>query len=352
MREKKTILLTGATGLVGSYLLKELLNAGQRVFVLSRATGDKTAESRVEQVVNFWDKDTLKNNRENLKVFNSDITRQNLGLSSREYKDIQQQTNIIYHSAAITEFNWPLEEIRKINVEGTRNILELAKGAKNIERINHLSTAYVCGNYNGVFSENDLDKGQSFNTTYEQSKFEAEKLVVEYRKKGLWIDIFRPPIIVGETQTGKTIKFQGFYQLLYMCRLEIFDVLPGKDIEVNMVAVDALARSIILISDKSSEKNKTYNTFKNKTVKVEDVIDLYSRITGKKKPNLVNIREFDTKQLTPIQRRLLQFNIFAFPANAKLDSYKTNEYLASLGFIYPDLDKIFLTHLIEFTERK
>src|SRR5205823_6206999 len=106
----------------------------------------------------------------------------------------------IIHSAASVSFSLPLDESRAINVEGTRSILDLAELAQRrggLRRLSYVSTAYVAGDRRGVFGEDDLDLGQGFRNPYEQSKFEAEKLV---RSRMDWVptQVFRPSIVVGE----------------------------------------------------------------------------------------------------------------------------------------------------------
>ena len=161
---QKTVFLTGATGLVGSYLLKILLQEGYKVYVLARGKDNKNARDRVTDVLEFWDKDVLSKTQ-----------------------------------------NPPSPPF----VKGGQGGFSEQKG--KLKKVNHISTAYICGDYKGAFKEEDLDVGQKFNSTYEQSKFEAEKLVEKYRKGGLWIDVFRPPIIIGESNTGKILQFRNIY---------------------------------------------------------------------------------------------------------------------------------------------
>jgi thioester reductase-like protein len=203
---KPTVFLTGATGLVGSYLLKVLLENGHKVYALGRNKNDQKGKNRVVTALKFWNKKAYSTYGKNLIVVGGDITQRNLGIKKAKLKKIQKEVGEIFHCAASIAFNWPIDKIRRINVDGTREVLEFALKCKNPVRVNHLSTAYVCGNHKGVFTEKDLDVGQKFNTTYEQSKFEAEKLVHTYQKKGLSINIFRPALVIGESTTGKTIN--------------------------------------------------------------------------------------------------------------------------------------------------
>ncbi|KPK43035.1 MAG: hypothetical protein AMJ78_00285 [Omnitrophica WOR_2 bacterium SM23_29] len=352
MKNRKTVFLTGSTGLVGSYLLKILLQNDCKVYALARRKDNKDARARVIDVLKFWDKKTLPKKFTNLVVLEGDIAKENLGLSKKTIDLLKKEIKEIFHCAAVTEFNWPLEDIRKINVEGTRNVLDLAvqcyrKG--NFKKVSHISTAYVCGDHKGTFRETDLDVGQRFNTTYEQSKFEAEKLIQQYRKKGLWIDIFRPPFIIGESKTGKTIAFrQGFYQLLHIWNLEIFDYFPGKEYFMDIVFVDDLCKAILNISFESSNSNKNYHPFGCKTAPFGTILDISSKFLGFKKPRLVTRHRFLKINPTPVQKMILNNNIFLFNSNVKLHSKLTNDFLKNFGFKFLNFNKMFLLRSLRY----
>lgn len=388
---KRTVFLTGATGLIGSYLLKVLLHNGYKVYVLARRKDGKNARERVLEVLNFWNKDVLSTNvpqdryaelqnrytdilkshaefvsvspetlkqvqdnilNERLTVLEGDITEKDLGLSKKDIDLLKNEIEEIFHSAALTQFNLPLRELRKVNVEGTKNVLELAVKCGTLKKVNHLSTAYVCGDYKGVFKEDDLDLGQKFNSTYEQSKFEAEKLADEYRKRGLWIDVFRPPLVVGESLTGKTVTFQqGVYQLLHMWGLEVFDYFPGKGYFIDMVYVDELCNALFNISQHTSNPNKTYHLF-NKVVPFETILNISSDFLGFKKPILLSTEDFFKHNPTPAQRMLLQNNILLFNNDAELSSEETNAILKGYGFEFSSFSRASFLKLLKYCVRK
>jgi len=175
--KKPTIFLTGATGLIGSYLLKILLENNHKIYVLARSKKNKSAKERVTDSVQFWE-DKISTN--NLTVLEGDITQENLGLDKASQNILSNEVEEIFHCAASITFNLPLEEARKINVGGVKNVLDLAfawNHTGKLQKVNHTSTAYVCGDYEGVFREDDLELGQGFISTYEQAKFEAERLI-------------------------------------------------------------------------------------------------------------------------------------------------------------------------------
>ena len=349
---KRIIFLTGATGLVGSYLLKVLLQNNHKVYVLARDKNNKSAKERVYNVLKFWDENIANKYSKNCIVINGDITQDNLGLDKNTISLLIEQIEEIFHCAAITEFNKPIEEMRKVNVYGTKNILDFSLKLKNLKKINHISTAYICGDYKGIFKEDDLDVGQKFNTPYEQSKFEAEKLVVEYRNKGLWIDVFRPAIIVGESTTGKIISFnRAFYQGIRSWNLEIFDKYPGKEgYFFDISFVDDVCKAIFLIFSNTTIKNKTYHLFSSSSrVSLKKVMDLSSKFLGFRKPEIIDKRYFlINNPTTSVQKVILKYSLFFLNNNVKLDSKDTENLLKKYNFKFTKFNKEIFFNLLNY----
>lgn len=215
MNAVKTIFLTGATGFVGSNLTYEFLRQGYKLKLLIR---DKkvSAEGRLEKSLSylFDNPDEYKRIRNKVEIIHGDITCDDLGITSAILKKLQSEIDIVFHNTALTSFDETKEELEKQNVKGTRNVLDFTLKLKQ-QNFHYMSTAYICGQNNGIFSEDDLDTGQSFNNPYEESKFKAEKLVNEYREKfNIKTTIYRPSIIVGDSNTGKTSNFLGVYSFI------------------------------------------------------------------------------------------------------------------------------------------
>ena len=352
MNKPKTVFITGVTGLVGSYLLKLILADGHKVFALAREKDNKTARERVLGILSFWDKDVAAEKSHNLTVLDGDITDRNLGLDKQTINLLIDEVEEIFHSAAVTQYNWPLDKIRKVNVEGTEHILDLAvvfRDQGKLKKVNHLSTAYVCGDHSGAFNEYDLDVGQEFQTTYLQSKFEAEKVVGKFREAGLWIDIFRPSLVIGESFSGKTVTFQqSVYQLFHMLSLELFDVIPGEKLELNIEFVDELCKAMLTINSNASVRNSNYHPFRLESVPLNGIVDILSKFIGFKKPELTSNSIFLESNPTPAQKMLLQNNLLLFNENVRFDSQKTNFNLKQYGFEFSKMDKNSFLKLLEY----
>lgn len=211
------LLLTGVTGLLGRYLLKDLLMAEMPVAVLVRPTRRATARQRVENVMCYWD-EQLGYSLTRPVVLEGDITEPDLGLDPRSTRWVAEHCDAMLHNAASLTFQstGPESEPWRSNVVGVGNVLELCRNAR-IRHFHHVSTAYVCGLREGRILESELDVGQKLSNDYEQSKVQAEKMV----RSADFLDqvtVYRPAIIIGDSKTYHTTTYHGFYaplQLVY-----------------------------------------------------------------------------------------------------------------------------------------
>ncbi len=350
----KNIFFTGATGFLGSYILREfLLKEDIKPILLIRSKVGQSAIPRAEKILRyFFDKDKSKIILKRIKIVEGEIDKPNLGINDKVREELIDTIDEIYHSAAIAEFRVPLDVIRKSNVKGTKNILDLASECKNkgrLKRVNHISTTYVVGTKTGTFYETDLDVGQKFNNTYEQSKFEAELLVQKYRKRGLDITIFRPSILTGDYARGRTSNFKMLYKPLHFFSEELFDAVPGeRAAQENLVPVDSAAKAIYLIANENRSTNKTYHISNITTVELGHFIDMASSFFGFKKPELIPLKYFDIDSLTYVQRRLIEPYIPYFHYGTHFDSKNANIILSRKKFRCPAIDDSFLIKLFEF----
>ena len=153
------VLLTGATGFVGREVLSRFLTRGDReVYALVRAADDQAAAERLP-------------GHDRLTAVAGDIERSGLGLAGDTAERLRRDVSTVVHCAASVSFELPLEESRRVNVGGTRNMAAFARGCDTLERFSYVSTAYVAGEPGGLFREDELAVGQSFRNPYEQSKF-------------------------------------------------------------------------------------------------------------------------------------------------------------------------------------
>lgn len=209
------ILLTGATGLLGRYLMKDLLSRGAKLAVLVRPSRRNDPHMRIEAAMRVWETE-LRRPLPRPVVLTGDICSSDLGLSGPEIRWAAENCDAIIHNAASLSFvsTGRHSEPWRSNVGGTQNVLEFCQQA-GIETFHHVSTAYVAGKRHGRVYEQELNVGQEFANPYEESKVEAEEMVRAARfLKSL--TVHRPAIIVGDSRSGLTFTYHNFYVMLQL----------------------------------------------------------------------------------------------------------------------------------------
>ena len=191
----------------------------------------------------------------------------------------------IYHLAAIYDLSVGRATAMRVNVEGTRNMLDFACECPALERFQYVSTCYVSGTHAGPFSEDDLDRGQRFHNFYEETKFLAEVEVQKRMREGLPVSIYRPAVVVGDSRTGMTQKYDGPYSIIrFLLRQPRIAVLPTvgnpSQAEVNVVPRDFVVEAITFLSGMPGSKNRVYHLADPKPLTVEQMTRELARATG------------------------------------------------------------------------
>ena len=194
-------LLTGATGLVGRYLVRDLLLNEHNLAVVVRPSKRQTPVERMEEILQHWEKE-LGRALPRPVVLSGNICDPGFGFSDEDAAWVRQHCDSIIHSAAILEFYGKdrAGEPWRTNLDGTRHMIALCRDLQ-IHDINYVSTAYVAGIQEGVvIKEDSLSAGQTFRNDYEESKFLAESLVreIDFTDK---VTVYRPAVIAGDSRT-------------------------------------------------------------------------------------------------------------------------------------------------------
>ena len=182
-------------------------------------------------------------------VLEGDVCDMDLGLAGGEYRALADEVTAIHHLASVYYHGVPREAAERVNVEGTRAMLDLAAECRRLRRFTHFSTAQVSGDRSGVVLEEELDCGQRFGSVYEETKFRAERLVQAAARR-LPVTVLRPGIIVGDSKSGEIDRFDGPYYLTVLIVTSPLDVhlpLPGRvaPLHPNAAGMRAVAQMVI-----------------------------------------------------------------------------------------------------------
>ena len=229
--DQEFVLFTGATGLLGSYILYNLLNRNENVAVLVRPGRKETAEQRISKILAHWNSEQGIEDGQTIpmpKVFSGDL------LQLEKLAELRGHCKSIIHCAAsLTFYGSPGEEPWISNIEGTKRILDFCDAA-DVADMHYVSTAYVAGS-SKMFYEQDMDIGQELRNDYEKSKFEAEKIVrgADFLKR---LTVYRPSIVVGDSITGFTTTFHGFYAVLKLAHTLVSRLPMGSTSGRNLLS--------------------------------------------------------------------------------------------------------------------
>lgn len=275
------VFVTGFPGFLGSELVRRVLARPERsdVVCLVQPKFAELARTRAAEIVAA---DGLEAGR--IELVEGDVTRPGLGLDApaRTARRVRE----LFHLAAVYDLSVPREVGMKVNVEGTRNVLDFAGGARKLERFQYVSTCYVSGKWTGIFREDDLDKGQAFNNSYEETKYLAELEVRRRMASGLPATIYRPAVVVGDSSTGETQKYDGpYYVLRWLLRQPTVAVLPvpgdPERSRINVVPRDFVIDAIAALSTFDGAAGVCYQLADPAPPTIDEVISLFAEATGR-----------------------------------------------------------------------
>jgi nucleoside-diphosphate-sugar epimerase len=265
-------LLTGATGFLGSHLAARFLQDGYQVIAIARSAKNASAKERVENVLHEVGAERF----ENLQVFEGDISLPDLGLSEFSKEQVVSSTCEVWHCAASLSFQHEdRDEIFRMNVDGTRHVLDLVKQMPG-RRLHHVSTAYIAGNRPDVALETEIHVGQTFKNAYEESKCRAELLIAGEQRKGtIEASVYRPSIVIGDSRSGRVTHFHGVYAFIrgLWAALERLRrrmpenslinlplrLLGAESQTLNFVPIDYVVNGMIEISGRPESVGGTYH---------------------------------------------------------------------------------------------
>ncbi len=274
-----TILFTGFPGFIGARLIPRLLELRPEATFecLVQEKFLPAADASVAALAA-----SHPHTKGRIRLVTGDITAPGLGLGAGAAKGLAKRVTGCFHLAAVYDLAVRKDIGMRINVEGTKNVLEFLGGARDLRRLDYVSTAYVSGTAVGTYREKDLDVGQGFKNHYEETKFLAE---VAVKESGLPAAIYRPGIVVGDSRTGETAKFDGPYFALNAMSLlpspGAFLRIGNGEAEVNLAPVDFVLEAIAQLGSWDKAIGKTYHLTDPAPETALGVAELLAKSIGK-----------------------------------------------------------------------
>jgi thioester reductase-like protein len=352
-----TIFLTGFPGFLGSALIEHLLDRyDTRISItcLVQPRFRAQAEARASELAQA---DTSREGR--IRLIEGDITRPDLALGD-DSAFLQHEIIEIYHLAAVYDLGVSRELGMRVNVDGTRHILDFAAACPSLERFHYVSTCYVSGRYDGLFTEADLIKGQAFNNHYEETKYLAEVEVRQRMQQGLPTTIYRPSIVVGDTATGATQKYDGPYYLIrWILRSPSIALVPvprhPTRYQFNVVPRNFVVAAIAHLSSLPASAGKVYHLADPQSPTVAELLQLIERATRKRLlrvPFPLGLLGSAMEHLPSLKRWMdiepQAFPYFSHPTNYA--SKNTRRDLAGSGIACPPLAS-YIDQIIAYVRR-
>src|SRR3954452_9109462 len=223
-----------------------------------------------------------------IEVMPGDISEIDLGLTGEQQERLRAETTVAYHLAAIYNLAVPLDIAEQVNSAGTGNVLQLLRSCERLERFNYVSTAYVAGDRHGIVFEHELVMGQGFKNNYESTKFQAEVWVRSLMDK-IPTTIYRPAIVVGDSRTGETQKFDGPYYMLRTISVAQDRHMPipqfgAANAPFNVVPVDFVLDALSVADDAPELVWETLHLVDPEPVTAGEVFGLLAREYAGREP--------------------------------------------------------------------
>lgn len=371
VKDKKSILLTGSTGFFGAHILAQLLSTPDKInkiYCLIRQKNGLDISERLLNKLHFYfgnSYDLLF--KKYVVCINSDIVSDSLGLSETDLQLLKENVDLVIHSAANVKHYGDYELFEKVNIKGTKQIIDLCDFLKI--PLHYISTMTVSGNYlleqnlnNVIFDENSFFVNQDFSdNVYSKSKLLAESLVIDAISRGLDATIYRIGDLAGRYSDG---HFQSNISenAIYTRLKSILDISTIPDSILNnkleFTPVDCASLAICKIIWSSNNKNRIFNIYNPNMISVNLMLHYMKQLNyivkilpHEKFVELVQDIATDSNnqfKITGIISDFTKNNDLIYNYIIPTDNSITCNYLKNLGFKWPELDIEYFRKLLKY----
>jgi thioester reductase-like protein len=277
----ETIFLTGFPGFIAGRLVERLAREGARFVLLVQPSLAARARHDIAGIVAKTGAEA-----KNFSIVEGDITQPDLGLSPENLDRARAETNTLFHLAAIYDLAVERELAQRVNVQGTAHVNQFAKSIPNLKRYHYVSTCYVAGRRRGLIREAELQHNAGFRNHYEESKYMAE-LSVDELKSELPVTIHRPAVVVGDSNTGETAKYDGIYYLIHYLRkwpagLSLVNI-GNSAVSLNLVPIDFVIEAMVALAQDQRAAGATVQLADPTPLTTEQLFDeIADTVAGRK----------------------------------------------------------------------
>ncbi len=329
MANAQHILLTG-TGTIGREILLALLqNAANKVTVLMRDRGRRTAAERTQRLCGDLCLSSEQISR--VEVLRGDVTVSGFGLDAATQARLVGSLDLIMHTAATTSLTADRELCEAVNRDGTTHALILAEKCFShgkLKRFAHLSTAFIAGGGSHARArEDELPIAPTHLNHYEWSKFEAERIVRAAMHAGLPVTIFRPSMVVGSTADGRTRDFNVIYPLMRILASGYVTRFPADPkAHIHLAPIDFVVNSVMQALDNDWTIGRTFHLTSPQPPTIAQLFACNAFFpAGAHRPQLCVPEDFTLSKCTGREHELLESVSFCFPYfNSRLSFETTN----------------------------
>lgn len=351
MLYKESIFITGFPGFIAGRLVERLAGSQTQFYLLVQPHLVETAMFEIEEISDF-----TQTPLDNFVIVEGDITQPKLGISDSDLETIQYETTDVFHLAAAYDLAVSKDAAFTINLQGTKNVNDLVCSLKNLRRYNYISTCYVAGKREGQILETELEHKIGFRNFYEETKYLAE-IEVEKLKGSLPVTIFRPAVVVGDSETGETAKYDGVYYLINYLRkapwmLRVLNV-GNKQVRLNLVPVDFVVEAMAVLSRDKRAAGKTIALADMQPLTTAELFDAIAKdMTGRKSefgPPTRLAEWFLNTRISPVITGLPHHGVPYFFISQTYDTSVAEELLANHRVTCPRFED-YVGNLLDFVE--
>ncbi|MDZ7959073.1 MAG: amino acid adenylation domain-containing protein [Aulosira sp. DedQUE10] len=293
------ILLTGATGFLGAFLLFELLQQTKAsIYCLIRTENSESGKKKLQNALEYY---LIWNDSFSERIIPviGDLSQPLLGLNEQKFQELAHQIDVIYHNGAWVHHIYPYSVLKAANVLGTQEVLRLAGQAKT-KPVHFISTASIFSPLKGsavtVATEADtIDHYPIPSNGYVQSKWVCEKLIKTAQQRGLPISVYRIGRVSGHSQSGVFNLNDLVYKLIIGC-VQLGSV-PDRDIQEDIMPVDYVSQAIIHLSKPEESLGKAFHLVNNQLLHTNTLL------------NVIQLFGYQIQQLSYEDWRLKLMNI-------------------------------------------